>query len=430
VIVHLQEEAFMQTEPLVFAGVCDWAGIVRGKAFPDADTGVRLKKGVGLTHSNIMMSCFGPIYTTPFGTSGDLIIRPDPQMRIEVPFDDGTAERFYLGDIANTDGSAWDFCPRTFLARALKALAKSGLTLVASFEQEFVLTGVEDRPGATYALDSFRRQGCFGEALIAAVRCAGFKPDSFLPEYGPRQYEATVAAEQGMRAADAAVVVRELARAVAWRTGQRAVFAPMLTPDGIGNGTHIHLSLWDKETPVTYDADADFGISEQVAPFFAGVLAHLPAICAFSAPSVASYYRLTPNRWAPVHADLGAQDRGAALRAAPVFQTSPEQPAQQFNVEFRVADGSNCPYLALGAIVWAGVDGLVRGLELPAVDAEAPLLPRSLEEALEALEADEGVASWWTTEAKSAYLAFKRAEIRALDGATPEQICTRYAAVY
>jgi glutamine synthetase len=425
-----QEETFMHTEPLVFAGVCDWAGIVRGKAFPDADTAVRLKKGVGLAHSNIMMSCFGPIYTTPFGTSGDLIIRPDPQVRIEVPFDDGTAERFYLGDIVNTDGSAWDFCPRTFLARALEALAKSGLTVMASFEQEFVLTGVEDRPGATYALDAFRRQGCFGEALIAAVRTAGFKPDSFLPEYGPRQYEATVAAEQGMRAADAAVVLRELARAIAWRTGQRAIFAPMLAPDGIGSGTHIHLSLWDGETPVTHDADADHGISERVAPFFAGVLAHLPAICAFSAPSVASYYRLTPNRWAPVHANLGTQDRGAALRVAPVFQTSPEQPARQFNVEFRVADGSNCPYLALGAIVWAGVDGLTRGLELPTAGAEAPLLPRSLEAALEALEADDGTASWWNADAKSAYLAFKRAEIKALEGATPEQICARYAAVY
>jgi glutamine synthetase len=420
----------MKTDPLVFAGACDWAGIVRGKAFPDADTEVRLKKGVGLTHSNIMMSCFGPIYTTPFGTTGDLIIRPDPQMRVEVPFDDGTAERFYLGDIVNTDGSPWEFCPRTFLARALAALATFGLRLVASFEQEFVLTGVEGRPGATYALDSFRRQGSFGETLMAALKTAGFKPDSFLPEYGPRQYEVTVAAEEGLRAADAAVVLRELARAVAWRTGQRAIFAPMQAPDGIGNGTHIHMSLWDGETPVTYGAGAAHGISKRVAPFFAGVLAHLPAICAFSAPSVASYYRLTPNRWAPVHADLGTQDRGAALRVAPVFQTSPEAPARQFNVEFRVADGSNCPYLALGAIVWAGVDGLKNGLALPAAGAEAPLLPRSLEAALAALEADEATASWWPIEARSAYLAFKRAEITALEGASPEEICARYAAVY
>ena len=420
----------MQTDPLVFVGACDWAGIVRGKAFPQTDIDVRLTKGVGLTHSNIMMSCFGPIYTTPFGTSGDLIIRPDPRMRIEVPFEDGTAERFYLGNIVNTDGSDWEFCPRTFLARALEALAKFGLRLVASFEQEFVLTGVEDRPGATYALDSFRRQGQFGETLMAALRTAGFKADSFLPEYGPRQYEATVAAEEGLRAADAAVVLRELARAVAWRSGQRVIFSPMLAPDGIGNGVHIHLSLWDGETPTTYDAAGVCRISERVAPFFAGVLEHLPAICAFSAPSIASYYRLTPNRWAPVHADLKVQDRGAALRVAPVFATSPEEPSRQFNVEFRVADGSNCPYLALGAVVWAGVDGLARRFALPPVNAEAPLLPRSLEEALEALEADEQSASWWSAEAKSAYLAFKRAEIEALKGATPKEICARYAAVY
>jgi glutamine synthetase len=420
----------MKTEPLVFAGVCDWAGIVRGKAFPQADAEKRLKKGVGLTHSNIMMSCFGPIYTTPFGTAGDLIIRPDPQVHVEVPFEDGTAERFYLGDIVNTDGSPWDYCPRTFLSRALEALAKFGFTLRASFEQEFVLTGVEGRPGANYALDSFRRQGNFGEALIAAIRTAGFTPDSFLPEYGPRQYEATLAPEQGVRAADAAVVMRELARAIAWRTGQRAIFAPMLLSSGIGNGTHIHLSLWQDETPATYDAGAAYCISKQVAPFFAGVLAHLPAISAFSAPSVASYLRLTPNRWAPVFADLGVQDRGVAMRVAPVFPTSPEEPERQFNVEFRVADGSNCPHLALGAIVWAGVDGLVRNLALPAPSAEAPLLPRSLEASLGALEADQAAASWWSADAMSAYLAFKRAEIKALEGVSPEQICDRYAAVY
>ena len=224
--------------------------------------------------------------------------------------------------------------------------------------------------------------------------------------------------------------ISELARAIAWRTGQRAIFAPMLAPDGIGNGTHIHLSLWDGERPVTHDTAGVYGISDRAAPFFAGVLAHLSAICAFSAPSVASYYRLTPNRWAPVHANLGVQDRGAALRVAPVFATSSEEPSRQFNVEFRVADGSNCPYLALGAIVWAGVDGLERKLTLPPPGAEAPLLPRSLEAALNALEADEPTNSWWSAEVKSAYLAFKRAEIKALDGAPPDEICARYAAVY
>jgi glutamine synthetase len=420
----------MKTEPLIFAGVCDWAGIVRGKAFPEAELETRLKKGVGLTHSNIMMSCFGPIYTTPFGTTGDLIIRPDPSVRVEVPFDDDTAERFYLGDIVNTDGSPWEFCPRTFLTRALAALGKFGFRAVSSFEQEFVLTGVEDRPGATYALDAHRRQGKFGEMLMAALRMAGFRPDSFLPEYGARQYEATIAPEAGVRAADGAVVLREMARAIAWRLGQRAIFAPMLTPTGIGNGTHIHLSLWDGDMPVTHDASAPLSISPRVAPFFAGVLAHLPAIAAFTAPSVASYYRLTPNKWAPVHANIGRQDRGAALRVAPVFQVSPEEPARQFNIEYRVADASACPYLALGAVIWAGVDGLTRALKLPVDDRGSPLLPRSLEEALAALERDEVAANWWSKEAMAAYLAFKRAEIGALGEAGPDEICTRYAEVY
>ena len=420
----------MKMEPLIFAGVCDWAGIVRGKAFPEADLETRLQKGVGLTHSNIMMSCFGPIYTTPFGTIGDLIIRPDPTLCVNVPFDDGTAERFYLGDITNTDGTAWDFCPRTFLARAVEALAKLGLRAVSSFEQEFVLTGVEDRPGATYALDAFRRQGRYGEVLMGAVRMAGFKPDSFLPEYGSRQYEATIAPEIGVRSADAAVVLREMARAVAWRLGQRAIFAPMLTPTGIGNGTHIHLSLWEGDVPITHDPGAPLGISAQAAPFFAGILAHLPAITAFTAPSVASYYRLTPNRWAPVHANIGRQDRGAALRVSPIFQTSPEVPARQFNVEYRVADASNCPYLALGAVIWAGVDGLKRNLKVPGPDAAAPLLPRSLQEALAALQRDEVAATWWNKDAIDAYLAFKYAEIESLGEADPAEICTRYAAVY
>ena len=420
----------MESESLVFFGVCDWAGLVRGKAFPETDLTSRLTKGVGLTHSNIMMSCFGPIYTSPFGTVGDLIIRPDENVRVEVPFDDGTTERFYLGNITNIDGSCWDFCPRTFLIRGLEALKGFGFRLVASFEQEFVLSGVESRPGATYSLDAFRRQGRFGEMLMGAIRMAGFVPDSFLPEYGPRQYEATLRPEEGVRAADAAVVMREMARAVAWRGNMRAIFSPMLEPDGIGNGTHIHLSLWDGDTPLTYDPFSPLGISEKTEPFFAGILRHLPAITAFSAPSVASYYRLKPNRWAPVQANLGLQDRGAALRVAPLFSTAAEPSERQFNIEFRVADASSSPYLALGALVWAGVDGLSRNMKLPRAENMNTSLPQTLEQALIAVESDNSVCEWWSKEAIAAYLTFKRAEIAALDGATHLEVCKRYAEVY
>ena len=91
---------------------------------------------------------------------------------------------------------------------------------------------------------------------------------------------------------------------------------------------------------------------------------YLPALAALTAPSIVSYLRLRPNRWAPVWANLAERDRGAALRVSPVFETAPEDAAGQFNVEFRVSDGTASPYMALGAIVHAGLDGIRKGMRL------------------------------------------------------------------
>ncbi|MGB6924013.1 MAG: glutamine synthetase, partial [Methyloceanibacter sp.] len=302
----------MLREELIFVGTCDIAGHVRGKGFPARELQARKKKGIGWTHSNLMQTAFGPILDTPFGTGGDLMIVPDASAEIRVDFaDEGPPEHFFLGDIRNIDGTAWECCPREFLRRATAALKEaSGLHLIGAFEQEFVYTGVEDRPGHAYSLGAWRRAGAFGEALIAALRAASLKPDTFLPEYGPRQYEVTVPPQPALKAADQAVIVRELTRAVAFRFGHRAIFSPMPVADGAGNGVHIHFSLRDAAcAPVTYDADAPLGLSEVAAQFCAGVLHHLPAITAITAPSPVSYLRLTPNRWAPTEIDIVKQDR-------------------------------------------------------------------------------------------------------------------------
>lgn len=436
----------MQREDLIFVATCDLAGLVRGKAFPATDRAARMRRGVGFTHSNIMMSAFGPIYATPFGTEGDLMLVPDETVQVQVPFDEGPSERFYLGDLCTTDGKPWECCPRHFLRRALDQLREAGLGLRAAFEQEFVYTGVEDRPGATYALDLFRRQGEFGEALIAAIRQAGAVPDSFLPEYGPRQFEVTVAPAIGLRAADDAVIVREMARAVAARLGQRAIFAPMLEPTGIGNGTHIHFSLLDRSgAPATSDPGAPYGLSRLGAHFAAGILHHMPALAAVTAPSVASYFRLTPDRWAPTWTNLGEHDRGASLRVAPVFAPADaEDAAAQFNLEYRVSDASASPYMALGGIIFAGLDGIRQARAVPPrpekgfwdmseqerEKAGARRLPASLGEALDRLSATQEAKDWFGQTFLDVYLMLKRSEIAALEGLDDAAICTRYAAVY
>jgi glutamine synthetase len=429
-------------EPLVMVCTCEMAGRVRGKGFPIEELESRKKSGVGWVPTNTMISAFGPILDTPFGTTGDLILVPDETARVFVDFEDGTApEHWFIGDIRHTDGSPWALCPREFLRRALADLeAETGLQLLSSFEHEFAYAGVEDRAGAPYSLDAYRRQGRFGEVFIAAVRAAGPEPDSFLPEYGARQFEVTVAPRLGLRAADDAVIVREMARATALRLGHEVSFAPMLDPAGTGNGVHIHFSLRDGEgRPAFFDPAGPFGLAGPAQHFVAGILHHLPALCAVTAPSTASYFRLTPNRWAPTAANIADRDRDASLRICPVLELPGSDPARQFNVEFRPADAAASPYLALAALVHAGVDGVRKRLSLAGASgadgagkaaARVHPLPRSLGEALDRLEATAEARDWFGPVFLDAYLRHKRAEIRFLDGLTKVEQCRRYAQTY
>jgi glutamine synthetase len=420
----------MEREQIVFVGTCDLSGHFRGKSFPAADLQARLQRGVGLAPTNIFMSAFGPIQVTTFGTVGEVLLIPDPSTRVFVPFEGSAAEYFFLGDIRTLDGVPWEFCPRHVLRRALERLEdETGLRLLASFEQEFIYTGVAAHPPQPYELDAYRRQGLFGEALLAAMRQVGVIPDSFLSEYGPRQFEVTSVPAIGLRAADDAVITRELAQAVATRLGQRVSFTPIPEPHGIGNGTHIHWSFLDRGGhPVLYDERCPWQLSQLGRQFIAGILHHLPALCALTTPSVPSYYRLRPNRWAPVQADVGPLDRGAALRLCPVSGSDAAQRARQFNVEFRVADATANPYLALAALVQAGLDGIRHARDF---EQSSPRpLPSSLGEALRLLEASETAAEWLGADLLAAYLLFKRAEIHGLEGLDDTEMCRRYAEVY
>ena len=159
---------------------------------------------------------------------------------------------------------------------------------------------------------------------MAALREAGLTPDSFLPEYGARQYEVTIEPATGLRAADGAVIQREMARAVAHRLGHRAIFAPILDPSGVGNGTHVHFSLRDGAgRPVFYDPAGPYRLSPVGEHFVAGILHHLPVLTAVTAPSAVSYYRLRPNRWAPPCAGTSLiHRRTQVLISAPTIELS------------------------------------------------------------------------------------------------------------
>lgn len=434
----------MGPEELVMICTSDIAGQTRGKAVPASKLEERRETGVGWTPTNVMITAHGPIAPSPWGALGDLHLRPDFSTRVRVVIGDHPVpENFVLADIRELDGRPWSCCLRDFLKRGLDRLRGHGLRLVAAFEHEFVLEGIEPRPNSPYNLDAFRRAGAFPDLFVTALRDAGLGPDTFMPEYAPGQYEVTIERAEGLVAADRAILLRELARAVAFRLGLRATFAPLLQPGGVGSGVHLHFSLTDANgRPVNHDPDGPGGVSATAGAFLEGVRRRLPALCALTAPSVVSYMRLVPHRWSAYWTNVGVQDREAAIRICPVFDRA--HPERAFHFEYRAADATASPWMVLGAIAHAGALGIEEGLPPPrptrldpetlseAEREEAGIrpLPRSLSEALDRLEADEGLKAAMGEELHRVYLAHKRYEAELLSPLDPGEQCARYVAAY
>jgi glutamine synthetase len=425
----------------------DLSGLTRGRAVPASERDAYLRKGVGWVPADQALTPFDVIADpNPWGSAGDLRLKPDPSAEVRVDlWPDATPLHYVLCDIVHTDGSAWDSCARTYLRRALEELeAEAGLRLMVSFEHEFMLVGQEP-PGPAFSLRTLRAEDALGSQIMSALAEAGQQPEMFLPEYGAGQFEVLCRPAAALAAADRAVFVRDICREAAARLGKRITFAPKLTPKGVGNGVHIHFSLWDRENrPVSYDANGPGGLSAVAGRFAAGVLAHLPALCALTAPSVASYLRLMPHHWSAAYTCLGYRNREAALRICPVEDLPGADVSHQFNLEYRPADATACPYIALGALVRAGLDGIRRGLAVPPLvngdpselsEAErervgARRLPASLPEALSALEGDEVLRNSFSQDLLACYLSLKRTELKVVDGLDPEALCRRYAEVY
>jgi glutamine synthetase len=437
----------IEPEPITMLAYCDFAAQVRGKGFPARDLEARLASGIGWTPTNIMINCFRGIPATPWGPRGDLLLKPDPATEIRLDFGDGLPPAHWLlSDVVGLDGSPWACCPRSFLKAALVDLEReAGLRLLSAFEHELWCEALADPPGSSYGLAALRGAEGYVAAMIGALRAAGLEPETVLPEYGPGQLEVTVAPSFGIEAADRAVALREVCRTVAGRRGVRVSFAPVVSWGVVGNGVHLHLSLWDLDgRPVTWDAAGPKGLSPVAGSFAAGVLRHVRALSAVTAPSVASYARLRPNAWAAYWGNLGWRDREACLRICPVPETPGADPAPAYNLEFRVSDATANPYLVLGMLARAGLQGIREGLAAPeplevdpeTLGAEGRAargildLPRSLDEALDALEADATARAWLPPALLEAYVMHKRGESAAVAGLDPEEVCRRYAEAY
>jgi glutamine synthetase len=432
---------------LVALACCDLGGIVRGRSLFAGDLDEHLRAGVSWVPANHALTPLGPLAEpNPFGSTGDLRLVPDPATRTRVPADAGvTPLDLVLCDIVATDGAPWECCPRSLLRGTLARLERElDVGVRASFEHEFQL--LAHAPAAlAFSLEAQRRVEPFATNVMRALLHAGLAPERFFPEYASHQFEIPLEPRDGLESADRAVAMREVVREVARREGTRATFTPLLDESEAGNGVHLHVNLLDAAGhSMFYDPEREASLSVFGERFAAGIVAHARALSALTAPSVVSAVRLQPNRWSAGAVCLGRQNRETLLRIPPIVALGPADPAEQMHIEYRGADASANPYLALAAVLCAGLEGVRRELpappllerdpgELDAADAErfgVGALPRSLDEALHALEEDEVAHGWMGPLLHEAYASVKRAEIATVAELPLAEVCERYAAVY
>lgn len=426
----------------------DIAAVTRGRFIATERLARIAETGVGWLQANLSLTPFNAIADpNPWGSSGDLRLVPDPEARFRTE-GTGAATPFDMvpGYLVELDGSPWACCTRTILRDAVAALkAETGLTLMAAVEQEFQVFGADLPAAQVLSFEGLRRADSFAPQIMAALEEAGVAPEVIISEFGLDQFEVTHEPALAIAAADRAVAIREIIREICRIRGWRASFAPKTAAGSVGNGVHIHFSLLDGDGhPVTYDSKGLAGLSPRAASFCAGILRHLPAITALTASSVSSFYRLKPHNWSSSYTWLGDRDREATLRICPTVSIGGRDPARSFNIEYRAADGTANPYLAIAAIIRAGLEGMKASLPAPPIYSGDPSvldaselaanqlvrLPETLPAALSALMSDPVVRGWFAPIFIETFTGMKASEMKALDGLDDDEICKRYRDVY
>ncbi|OYN89607.1 type I glutamate--ammonia ligase [Parenemella sanctibonifatiensis] len=238
--------------------------------------------------------------------------------------------------------------------------------------------------------------GDLRDDMVLHMENAGLQVERAHHEVGTAgQAEINWRFDELLRTADNVQMFKYIVKNTAWAHGKTATFMPKPIFGDNGSGMHVHSSIWSGGEPLFYDESGYAGLSDIARHYIGGILAHAPAILAFTNPSVNSYHRLVPGFEAPVNLVYSQRNRSACMRI-PITGSNPKAK----RVEFRCPDPSSNPYLSFAAILLAGLDGIQNRIEpadpidkdlyeLPPEDhADIATVPASLERVLEALDAD------------------------------------------
>ena len=435
----------------LIAQFTDLHGVAKGKLVPLAHLATLLRTGAGFSGPSIAGTGLPRM-----GPRSEYYGRGDPATACALPWMPGYARIACDGFV---DGEAFEACPRQVLRRQISRLAQRGWSMQTGIEPEFFLLrrtahGFEpadsndrlDKP--SYDLKSLPRQHALLAELADGLRACGLDVFQTDHEDAHGQYEINFLHGAALASADALMLFKQAAHALAERHG--SVFSMMPKPfaNQPGSGMHFHVSLWDGERCLFDPLQTPRAVGESggdidsmptlLRHFIGGVLAHSAALCAIAAPTVNSYKRLVVGEslsgtsWAPAVVAHGPNNRTALVRTLPG------------RFEWRLPDASANPYLATAALIAAGLDGIDNGtLPGPActddlferTPAELALrgigvLPQSLGEALAALEADAVVRAALGESLCTEFMRLKRSEWTAYARHVSAWELARYADVF
>ncbi len=363
-------------------------------------------------------------------TESDMLVRPDPSTFQVLPWrgsPPGTARMF--GDILLPDGSASYADPRYVLKRVLAKAADMGFSFYTHPEIEFFLFKTPLRPGqvpepldqAGYFDHVPQGEGQdFRRLAITMLESMGISVEFSHHEAAPGQQEIDLRYADALSTADNIMTFRTVIKEVALQQDCFASFMPKPLPGTPGSGMHTHLSLFEGDRNVFFEAGAPYQLSKVARQFIAGLLRHGSEIVAVTNQWVNSYKRLWGGAEAPAHICWG-HNNGSAMVRVPMYKPTKENSAR---IEVRTLDPACNPYLAFAVLLAAGLKGIEEEYDLPE-EAEDDVwaltegeraalgiepLPSSLHEAISAMERSDLVAETLGEHVFDVFLRNKRQE--------------------
>ena len=380
----------------------------------------------------------------------DMASIPDFDSLTIVPWRKNVA--WVTGNVQVND-QPWPYCPRTILQRQLENSKQKGYIFNVGVEAEFMLLkGDENGRYAPwdsldtlgkpcYDLRSLHRNLDVMITLIKYMQELGWSPYANDHEDANCQFEINWVYSDALTTADRHTFYKWMVKTIAEEQGLLATFMPKPFANLTGNGAHLHMSLWDEENQenLFLDQEDRNGLSQLAYWFMGGILKHAKALAAVADPLVNSYKRLISGAprsgatWAPVYITYGGSNRTQMVRI----------PAPG-RIENRSADGAANPYLVMAAMLVAGLDGienkidpgernddnLYEVLEDELRRREIGVLPRSLKEAVDCLEADEVIKQALGSEYADYYIQVKNEEWRQYHNTVSEWESDNYLGLY